>query len=271
MTCECHEEQRHRGEDVPEYCPRSGRRLARAWPWIQGQIETLKLSIKDTVGAGTEHSQSTQTIIQGMIRLAMSALKYRFQYLGLVPWCIAQADTVEGAAEFLRQVALRPLEDHDLATRDIMSRLEGDLRVRAEGGELSAALAAEVKAANTTNLDESVGEGTHRGTTLEQKRAPSSKTAALKRSIRLKGIIAKIRWFRRKYGGYGKKVVRYEFRNYKRILQTTKKKFWQNARPSRAKVIKRVYREDDRADVDWNIILQRVEEPRPVEHETIRA
>ena len=58
-------------------------------------------------------------------------------------------------------------------------------------------------------------------------------------------------------------MIRYEFRHFKRVLQTSRHR-WRSKQMSRKAFFRRVYREDSKADEDWSGVCQRVPLDRPV-------
>lgn len=124
----------------------------------------------------------------------------------------------------------RPLADHDPFTRQFFGLLEDDLEQLANGGSLSERLGEEVRRLNICPLDESTGEGYHRSTHHEKRRAEASNAAHLKAATRLKENVARVRGFIREHGAPGKRVVRWEWRHWKRVIQTQKKKRHRNTK-----------------------------------------
>ena len=61
------------------------------------------------------------------------------------------------------------------------------------------------------NLDESLGEGYHRSTTVEQTRAPSASSQHLKQGIRFKIALQNVKAFKRTYGAHGINVLRHDW------------------------------------------------------------
>ena len=211
-----------------------------------------------------EGSQSLCTLLKGMCRKAADLLEKRFKYLGVVPWLLVTADTVEGAKACVLQINQHPLADHDAVTQDFVARLAPDLATRAQGGVCSKALADEVRAIENTPLDEACGEGYHRETNKETTRAPASTMAHLKRPTRVKGVIKDMRHFMKVHGHAGRNVVRFEFRNWQRIVQVNTRYKWRVRRMKAHLIFKRLYREDTKGDEDWSAVAQKVPVARTV-------
>ena len=201
-------------------CPnnRNGRRLRKAWPWIQLRIKEFKQWAKDVTLEACEGSHEFWQLIQAMCKTCASELRLNFKHLGLVPWAFVQAESIEGAKECVRQVRAQPLENHDSVTRDFLRRVGNDLDARAEGGPLTDALAAAVAEIDDAMLDEGPGEGYHRGTNLEKQRAAASTTEHMKRSVRIKGVIRTCRKFMRTHGAAGREAFRYEWYHFQTVF-----------------------------------------------------
>ena len=174
MVCNCenHIRDRHAGKKHIG-CNRNSRRLCEAYQFIEDRREEFRNNANNLREDQVEGNTSITDSIRQMMRLARTTLDRRFRYLGLIPWLFAKADEVDEASLCWAQVEERPLSDHDPVTQDIVARLGPDIQRRAAGGELSPALALEVKILNNSPLDESCGEGFHRSTTHEKVRAPS--------------------------------------------------------------------------------------------------
>ena len=199
-----------------------------------------------------------------MLRCAADLFLKRCKYFGIVPWAFVLADTVAGAAACVQQVNERPLCEHDRATQDIWGRLQKDIEARAAGGEVTPALAEEVRILGHTPLDEGCGEGYHRDTSHEKIRAPSAATAHLKQHTRIKGVIKTFRKLCADNGRRGKAVVNYERKHWTRILQTARKYRWRGKQMKAKAVFARIYREDAKGSADWSSICQRLQPDRPV-------
>jgi len=145
-----------------------------------------------------------------------------------------------------------------------MRRLGGDIQRVADGGEASPALQRLVEEMKMIPLDESAGEGYHRETNAEKVRAPASETQHLKAKARHKQELQRIRRWTRKYGPRGKAVVRYEWRHWRRVIQSRWKRRWSNPHLSSKAVFGRIYRTDTVADQNWSSIVERQGDPRPV-------
>ena len=267
LMCDCHEQERAEKHLKHFTCDRNSRRIAGAWDHVEKVIAEFKERAKTLKPVDCEESQSLCTLLKGMCRKAADLLNKRYKYLGIVPWRLATADSVEGASACCEQIDAQAFDDHDPVTQDFIVRVGDDLRIRAAGGPCSERLAREVRALANTPLDESCGEGYHRDTTHEHHRAPGSTTIHLKRHTRHKKVVKTIRGFCKTYGQAGRRVLDYEYSHWQRILQTSVKHKWRVKRMHLGTLMKRIYREDAMADQDWSSIAQKVPVNRPVEPE----
>jgi len=209
--------------------------------------------------------------MKATLRLTAVQLHERYKYLHLVPWFLVHATTSEGATEIVRQVRSRPLAEHDPATRRFWCSFEHDVLAVKDGLPPSIQLIQECDALANASLHEGVGEGWHRTAGHEKTRAPSSSLAHIKQNSRLKDIIRRCRTLIRKHGPKAKAMIRYEWYNSKRLLQTDPKRMWQPRKISTKAFYRRIYREDSKAQDNWSSIMQRVPLDHPVITEDLSA
>jgi len=245
-------------------CPRNGRRLKEAWEWVQLRMEDFKERAKSITLLQCEGSNEIWNLVKNMNRSCASELRTQFKHYGIVPWALVNADTVEGAADCVRQIQARPIGDHDPVVQAFVAEVGQDLQVRAAGGELTSNLEHMIKRFEDAMLNEQPGEGVHRETTLEKHRAPASAVLHVKQKVRMKGVIKDCRSFIRKYGKQGRTVFRFEWRNIGRILQTVWKKRWTPKKMKFRAFMHRLYHQDEQANENWTSILTRIPENRPV-------
>jgi len=150
------------------------------------------------------------------------------------------------------------LEDHDPVTRWVVQELGEPIKARAAGGDLHPKLEEFLEMMETTSLDESCGEGWHRGSQYEKKRAYSSVTASLKRSVRRKGVFLRLKKFKRMYGKRAEPVLRFEYKNWKRILAKPSRR-WHAKRMPDNEAFGRIYREGASSEVNWSNIVSRMQ------------
>ena len=194
------------------------------------------------------------------LRQTASLLDLRFKYLKVVPWNFAHADSRDGAALFLAGATSRPLAQQDALTQYLYSTHRDALEVVVAGGICPPLLLEEVSVVNETPLDESAGEGYHRSTHLTRVRARACKTPYIKMSTRLNQNMDQLKSFLRK-GEAGKRVIRYEWRRWSRVLQVKRRSLWRKRHWPASKVFERVYRMDAFSDEDWSSVVVSIPAP----------
>jgi len=170
--------------------------------------------------------------VKGMLAKKASEVRLRNKYLSRIPWAVSRADTVEGAKEFMKQLRSKDLEEHDPVTQWIARTHGGMIDARSRGEPCTEALQTLVDDYNLTKFDENVGEGYHRGASHELTRAPGSTTEHLKQDVRCDQETDRIERWTSAYGERGRQVVRFEWRNAKRLLQTEWANRWRKKQMS---------------------------------------
>ena len=160
------------------------------------------------------------------------------------------AASVEKCIDIMKQVRRKPLEAHDPLTQDIMRRAGGDVERRSLGENVSDALQAEIDVFALLPLSEGPGEGIHRDHTHEKTRASASTSQHLKQDVRRQQEQNRIQTFRNAYGERGRQVMRYEWRNFKRIAQTEWRHRWEPRKLTNDTLYKHIYHEDLSAETD---------------------
>ena len=222
----------------------------------------MKKRARDLTPADCEGDAVLAVEIKSLLRVVADALVLRFKYLSCAPWSFASADTPEIANEFLQDVKSRPLSEHDPLTQYLFEMYEDDLVRVSEGGEGGEAFKQEILSINETPLDESAGEGYHRSTHYARIRVAASKSPFIKQSVRRKEALSMLKYFVNHLGSAGKRVLRWEWRTWRRILQTKRNRLWRNTgRMSAQEVYERVYRMDQAAEVDWSLICAPIRGP----------
>ena len=175
-----------------------------------------------------DNCTSTQMHITNQLRLAAAKLESKTKYAYILPWTFCNADTQKGAKACSTQLRGRPLELHDEATQELMATADHlqSLTLVAEGCPCPLSWQREVDRISNSCIDESAGEGYHRGAHHTSILAPASESAYIKQSTRNTDSVKRIRKSIQTKGKRGIAVVRYEWRNWKRILQTNMKKKW---------------------------------------------
>jgi len=196
MVCSCpeHIKMRHDGQRHID-CWKNSRRLRDAWPFVEKEIALVDARCNTITPADVEDNALAHITLQNQLKGKVSGLRMRCKYLRLVPWLFANGDTQEGAAECMRQVRARPLEEHDPVTQSTVRQFGGAMDRVAAGEEPTPEWLAEVELFNLACLDESCGEGYHRGTSQELSRAPASGNEHLKRANRFQQERLRVRNF----------------------------------------------------------------------------
>ena len=253
-------------ENRQAQCPKKGRRLLAAWEFVEGRIAEFKGRLRDLTPATCEGSQVMYELLTGMFTKCISLLRLRWSYLNTVPWLYARADVRTSAQDIIDQMTAHALDHHDPFSRDLWKTHKDSLEAVAAGCPCPAALHEEVARLACVSLDESAGEGYHRSTNHEHVRAASSTDASLKRKTRERQMLAHLKRFVYKHKGRGGDVVRFEWKNWKRIVQTRPQHRWRSVRARARAVVSRVYREDNKADEDWSSVVTRL----PAEHKAAK-
>lgn len=253
MVCPCHVEERRAGKYVK--CMYNSRRLGEAPEVVDAQISTFLAKARDLTLEECFGFVSLHGWMVNALRAAAGKLDTRFKYLKTVPWSFSKADTQLGASTCLQQIDSQPEDAHDFLTVEFNRAFRTDLEVVRDGGPVSSRLEAEVRAINIAALDESAGEGYHRGTNCERIRAPGARTLYIKQSTRFRENVVQVRGVLKKFGKRGRQVVRYEWRNLKRVLQVQPGKLWRPKRMNDREFYERVYRMDEVSLADWSPLV----------------
>ena len=264
-VCQCHEEERR---TLPRSswskCFQNGRRLREAYQRVKDEVNVFHGLANNLTVEDCEGDVDLHTCIINALRYAVMQLNQRFKYLKALPWCLALADTVEGALRVLTKYRALPRDRHDPVTLNIVDSILDDLILRSEGGDCSVALEREVRLVNTACLDESAGEGWHRGTNLEKIRAPGAKLSHLKGAPRFKASIQRIKSFLYKHKRKGRDAIRSDWYRFKRVLQADPKRKWAPVRMDDKTFYARFYRTDDKSLEDWSPLVRSVDLAKPV-------
>ena len=98
-------------------------------------------------------------------------------------------------------------------------------------------------------------------TNAEQKGA---KMQHLKGTTRHRQNLKRCRDFMRRNGVRGKDIFRYEWRNWKRIAQVTRRQAWRGRQWKAKAIMRTVYREGTIQDDNWSYLASRLTPVRPV-------
>ena len=145
-----------------------------------------------------------------------------------------------------------------MLTIDIMNRLGEAIQVVALGGPVSTELAHEVYLINTCPLDESAGEGYHRSSNITRLHCPGAMSPYIKQSCRLEENLSQVKSFMSKFKHEGRQVLRFEWQNYMRILQTRPNHGFTPVKMKPKAFFERVYRMDEKAKEDWAFYLLKI-------------
>ena len=116
---------------------------------------------------------------------------------------------------------------------------------------------------------EDLGEGYHRDTNVEKTRAAAAVAKHLKQKTRFKMSLKRMKAFIEKHGHRGVQVFRFEWRRYKRLLQTRARYKWVPRKMETDEFFARVYREDDMAADSFCSICRREDPVDPVEKDSV--
>ena len=227
---------------------------------IDDEVKWFLTRARELTIAECEGDVALYESVRSICLLVAGVLEYRFKYLMVVPWTFVHADTPSGARAFIEEVESLPSTQHDALTVLLYETHKDDLHVVRDGGEVSQALADAVSEYNDSPVDESPGEGYHRSTHYARTRASNAKSPYLKQSVRCKSNIKLIRRFLSK-GPQGRRVVRYEWRFWSRVLQVKPRNLWWRKKMGRDSVFRRIYRMDPMAEHDWSQICAPLRAP----------
>ena len=267
MTCCCEHHVKMRAEDHVHHIPCfwNGKTLHLVSKHFEIEKEAAIGMGQTVTDDDCEGSFEIKQLITVMLAKKLDGLDKFFGYFSSLPWAFSCADTIEGAQECMRLLRAKPFDKQDPVTRDIANSLGGDIERRSRGEPVSTALAMLVKKLKHITIVEDLGEGYHRDTNVEKRRAAAATARYLKQQTRFKMTIQHMRDFIAKHGDLGKQVFRFEFRRYKRLLQTKKRYKWRPMKMSTPEFYARVYREDDMAAEDFTSICRRESPVDPVE------
>ena len=236
-------------------CNRNSRRLGEILDFTRREVLKAREDATKIAPSDCEDDQELCNEVRDMLNKYASLLELRTKYFAVIPWRFATATEPEGAAACLQQLLVTPEARLDPVSKKFALTLKHDLEVVAAGGPASPALLAEVKTLLDTPLDESAGEGYHRLTNLTYQRAPVSTTETIVQDVRLTSCLSRVDDVVARYGAKGRAVIRYEWRNWKRVLQSNPKRSYRNVRLSATRAFRRIYREDSRAKDNWDALL----------------
>ena len=231
-----------------------------AWKRVSQEIQKFRDLAANLTVEDCEGDASLFTDLVAALRGAAALLEIRFKYLNVVPWSFSNADTPEGAMSFLEGATSLPLDQQDPLTQFLYYTYRDDLDAVAAGGDCPPSMQAEVDTVNDTPLDESAGEGYHRSTHCTRVRARNSSTAFVKQSTRTHQNVDQLKRLVR-MGFRGKMVLRYEWRNWSRVLQVRKRSWWRSVRMPSQDVFDAIYHENLKAEEAWGTLATTIPAP----------
>ena len=252
MLCPCHKQDRRRGiMKTSHQCQNKSRRLKEAISMKDEFAWNLRTAANELTLDDAEQDGQLHLWLVNALRGAAADVVTRFQYLSSIPVLFAIADTQEGASRCLMQWRVADETSHDFFSINFMRTYGADIERVASGGECRFNLQEEIRLINTAPLDESAGEGYHRGTHHVRLQCPGAKAPYIKQSLRLKENIALMKKFLAAHKRKGRQILRYDWANYKRVLQTHTKDRWRAVRMKTAAFYSRLYRMDSMAQESW--------------------
>ena len=243
LVCSCCEHLRRLGRRNIK-CPQASRKLHLAFDFIKSQANALRQASRGVIEC--DFVPWIIVEMRHLLILGSSWLHLRFRYLTLIPWLFAKSDVPSVAQECLKQIDSKPLDQHESLTVFWATELRQDLEATARGEDASARQQLEILALRNCPIDESPGEGVHRGTHLVKQNGPASKLPHIKSSVRFKQNLARVRGFVKEHGKRGRAVIAFEWRRYKRLLQVKQSRLKRSVRMTDRAFFQRVYRMDDR-------------------------
>ena len=228
---------------------------------------TAEQVAKDLVPLKTENDPELCETIRNMVQKFASLLPMRTKYLAVIPWRFATAREAEGAKVCLRQLRDTPAHRLDPLSKRIADTLLDDLERVALGHPVSPALMKEIKRIWKTPLDESAGEGYHRDTNLVHSRAPAATTTTVVQEVRVEHGRNRVEQVIRDYKKPGRDMLRYEWNNWKRILQFNPQLAHRGVKLGESAAFRRIYRQSDFARESWDTLLdaRHADPPLPFE------
>ena len=254
MVCKCCAYERSLG--LKMHCPRSSRRLGEASDFVAELARSLRASAMDVTIVECEGFADLRSSLVFAMRRVADEVLLKFMFLDITPWIVVRACIPEVAQQVVQQLEGADDDKLDTLSLEYKRTLLPSLRIRAGGGEVAEDLSRETTALDNSPLDEGQGEGYHRRTNLEKKRATSETTESILAQTRAKqSILTCKRWIAR--GPKGAAVFRFEWRRFKRVLRPDKRRSGQPIRCTTKRFFRRLYCLDvpDVARGDWSQLM----------------
>ena len=245
--CKCHEAELGKGKRV--VCSRKGRRLPEAKKQLDILIEDCE---KWLATATVELCSGIESVLESVcfiVRRFMAEIRDKFRFLTELPYILASITEPETAAEAIRQWRTYP--SHHRRTISFMSQHEDAVAKIASGDVSNIPEAVHNIARRMQNipLTSQLAEGYHRGARLTRMRGARSRMPYVFSMQRHNQVLDHIkRWL---FLPGGRQAFVYEYRNFQRILQTTKKLFLKKKKMKRRALYSKIYRLGHHAMVDF--------------------
>jgi hypothetical protein len=259
MVCGCpdHKQQRH-DTGTQDPCCLKGRRLDEVEHFVTTEPARIRQAATDLIPTDVGGDAATCRETKELLRKYASMFETRTKYFLIIPWYYIKMDTPEGARKCLQQFADAEYNSLDPLSKRLGTELKHDMEIVAANGPVSQAIRREKRRLENASCDEGPGEGYHRGATHYSARAPGATMQTIVQEIRLDDGLEVVRELVAKHGAKARDIIRWEWRNYKRILQTSSRKAHRGVDLSAKAVYARVYRQDDRARNNWTIVVDPV-------------
>ena len=260
MVCPCCRHLRHAEEAriKKTACPNGNksRRLREAALFVQESTDKLLNDARTLTEADVGDANFCNNIRHGLEEAVM-LLRLRFKYLSLIPWRCGRMDLPEDAKACLDQIDSVPLDNLDTVSYKVATTHRLELEYVASGGlgPRSSDFQELVDVIASAPLDESAGEGYHRSSHHAQQRAASSITITIVQEVRYKEDLVRLREVIQKYKAKGRDLIRYEWKNWKRVAQVNSHKLGRNIKWRPRQVFNWVYRMDMKASENWDVVL----------------
>jgi hypothetical protein len=249
LVCPCHREERRAGRKQIK-CDFNSRRLREVPEKVASVATSLRWRSANLTSGDLEGDTELHLGLVNSMRYAASESETRTKYCSNLPWAYARCNTKENAIDVIQQYESVPSSTHDVLTVETWQEFEADIRHLARTGELSDGWKEECDNFNLASLDESPGEGYHRSTHHLKVRGPGLLEVGVVAGVRQKENLKLVRKFMRTYKHDGRQIVRFEWRNWKRILQRRYRRFTP-VRMQTKRFFERLYRMDAMACTDW--------------------
>jgi len=253
--CEDHVLERRETPGVQQHCPRASMRMGEVEETVANELIDLTKQIKDIKPQHCEGDPAICTEVHNMLQKYRSQLKLRTKYFSVIPWLFVRADNPEAVVRILDQLEGTPDDRLDPFSLRWKRTMLPALRTVRDGGPPSPELALEIKMLKNARLDEGSGEGYHRRTNMVAQRGPNTCVQTMVQEVRHQEAHERINRTIEKFKREGRNIIRHEWRNWKRILQSDPRKAHRNVRLGAQATYDRVYRMDTRALDNWDLLL----------------